>query len=96
MPMLRKEVDNMRDLQRVLNDEKKLFYGDLLEYKNSVEGLEVQKAFESGNIDDIIKTLDKYYYCRNVLNKFTYASDDDLQVLKAQDKDMATLLHELD
>lgn len=86
----------MRDLQRVLNDEKKLFYGDLLEYKNSVEGLEVQRAFTSGNIDDIVEALENYYYCRNVLNKFTYANDDDLQVLKAQDKDMATLLHDLD
>ena len=86
----------MRDLQRVLNDEKKLFYYDLEEYKNSLEGLEVQRAFTSGNIDDIIKALDNYYYCRNVINQFTYASDAELQVLKAQDKDMATLLHELD
>lgn len=86
----------MRDLQRVLNDEKKLFYCDFEEYKNSLEGLEVQRAFTSGNIDDIVEALENYYYCRNVLNKFTYASDDDLQVLKAQDKDMATMLHELD
>lgn len=86
----------MRDLQRVLNDEKRLFYSDLLEYKNSLEGLEVKRAFTSGNIDDIVEALEHYYYCRNVLNKFTYASDDDLQVLKAQDKNMATLLHELD
>lgn len=86
----------MRDLQRVLNDEKRLFYDDLLEYKNSLEGLEVQRAFTSGNIDDIIKALDNYYYCRNVINQFTYASDDCLRVLKAQDKDMATLLHDLD
>lgn len=86
----------MRELQRVLNDEKRLFYSDLSEYKNSLEGLEVQRAFESGNIDDIVEALDKYYYCRNVINQFTYASDDDLQILKAQDKDMATLLHDLD
>lgn len=86
----------MRDLQRVLNDEKRLFYYDLEEYKNSLEGLEVQRAFESGNIDDIIKALDKYYYCRNVLNKFTYSSTDDLKAFQKQDKDMATLLHELD
>lgn len=86
----------MRDLQRVLNDEKRLFYSDLSEYKNSVEGLEVQRAFESGNIDDIVEALEQYYYCRNVINQFTYASDDDLQVLKAQDKETATLLHDLD
>lgn len=86
----------MRDLQRVLNDEKRLFYDDLLEYKNSLEGLEVQRAFTSGNIDDIIKALDNYYYCRNVINQFTYASDDDLKAFQKQDKDMATLLHDLD
>lgn len=86
----------MRDLQRVLNDEKKLFYYDLEEYKNSLEGLEVQRAFTSGNIDDIIKALDNYYYCRNVINQFTYASDDDLQILKTQDNYTATMLHELD
>lgn len=86
----------MRELQRVLNDEKRLFYNDLSEYKNSLEGLEVQRAFTSGNIDDIIKALDKYYYCRNVINKFTYASDDDLKAFQKQDKDMATLLHDLD
>ena len=86
----------MRELQRVLNDEKRLFYNDLSEYKNSLEGLEVQRAFESGNIDYIVEALENYYYCRNVLNKFTYASNDDLQVLKAQDKDTATLLHDLD
>ena len=86
----------MRDLQRVLNDEKKLFYYDLEEYKNSLEGLEVQRAFTSGNIDDIIKALDNYYYCRNVINQFTYASDDVLQILKTQDNYTATMLHELD
>lgn len=86
----------MRDLQRVLNDEKKLFYNDLEEYKGSLEGLEVQRAFTSGNIDYIVEALEHYYYCRNVINQFTYASDDDLKAFQKQDKDMATLLHELD
>lgn len=86
----------MRELQRVLNDEKRLFYSDLKEYKNSLEGLEVQRAFTSGNIDDIVEALENYYYCRNVLNKFTYNNIDDLEAFQKQDKDMATLLHELD
>lgn len=86
----------MRDLQSLLNDEKRLFYSDLSEYKNSLEGLEVQRAFESGDIDNIVEALENYYYCRNVIKQFTYSSDDDLKAFQKQDKDMATLLHDLD
>ena len=79
-----------------LQEEKFYFYNDLAEYKNSLEGKAVQTAFKSNDLELIEKALNKYYYCRNVINKFTYNENTDLENAKIKDKDLADLLHTLD
>lgn len=79
-----------------IKDEKFYFYNDLKEYQNSLEGKEVKKAFSSNDINLIEKALEKYYYCRNVINKFTYKDNNTLKNAKQKDKDLADLLHYLD
>ena len=79
-----------------LKEEKFYFYNDLAEYKNSLEGKAVQKAFSTGNLELIEKALNNYYYCRNILNKFTYKDNTDLENAKQKDKELADLLHTLD
>lgn len=79
-----------------IKDEKFYFYNDLAEYKNSLEGKAVEKAFSSNDINLIEKALEKYYYCRNVINKFTYKDNNTLKNAKQHDKDLAELLHTLD
>lgn len=79
-----------------MKEEKFYFDNDLAEYRNSLEGLAVKEAFKSGDTTLIEQALKHYYYCRNVINQFTYASDNDLKAFQKQDRDMATLLHELD
>lgn len=79
-----------------LQEEKFYFYNDLAEYKNSLEGKAVKKAFSSNDINLIEKALEKYYYCRNVINKFTYKDINTLKNAKQHDKDLADLLHTLD
>ena len=79
-----------------LKEEKFYFYNDLAEYTNSLEGKAVEKAFSSNNVNLIEKALEKYYYCRNVINKFTYKDNTDLENAKQHDKDLSDLLHTLD
>ena len=79
-----------------LKDEKFYFYNDLAEYKNSLEGKAVEKAFKTNNLELIEKALNKYYYCRNVINKFTYNENIDLENAKKQDSKLSDLLHDLD
>ena len=79
-----------------LKEEKFYFYNDLAEYKNSLEGKAVQTAFSSNDINLIEKALEKYYYCRNVINKFTYKDNNTLENAKQKDKDLSDLLHDLD
>lgn len=79
-----------------VKEEKFYFYNDLAEYKNSLEGKAVQKAFSTGNLELIEKALNNYYYCRNILNKFTYKDNTDLENAKQKDKELADLLHTLD
>ena len=79
-----------------LKDEKFYFYNDLAEYQNSLEGKAVKKAFKSNNLELIEKVLENYYYCRNVINKFTYKDNTDLENAKKQDNNLADLLHDLD
>ena len=79
-----------------IKEEKFYFYNDLAEYKNSLEGKAVQKAFKSNNLDLIEKALNNYYYCRNVINKFTYKDNNTLENAKKQDSNLADLLHDLD
>lgn len=79
-----------------LKEEKFYFYNDLAEYTNSLEGKAVKKAFSSNDINLIEKALEKYYYCRNVINKFTYKNNSTLENAKQHDKDLADLLHYLD
>lgn len=79
-----------------LKEEKFYFYNDLAEYKNSLEGKAVEKAFKSNNLELIEKALNNYYYCRNVLNKFTYKDNTDLENAKKQDSKLSDLLHDLD
>ena len=79
-----------------LKDEKFYFYNDLAEYKNSLEGKAVIKAFKSNNLELIEKALNNYYYCRNVINKFTYNKNIDLENAKKQDSKLSDLLHDLD
>lgn len=79
-----------------IKEEKFYFYNDLKEYQNSLEGKEVKKAFSSNDINLIEKALEKYYYCRNVINKFTYKDNNTLENAKQKDKDLADLLHTLD
>ena len=79
-----------------LKDEKFYFYNDLAEYKNSLEGKAVQRAFKTNNLELIEKALEKYYYCRNVLNKFTYKDNNTLENAKIKDSNLADLLHYLD
>lgn len=79
-----------------IKEEKFYFYNDLKEYQNSLEGKEVKKAFSSNDINLIEKALEKYYYCRNVINKFTYKDNNTLENAKQHDKDLADLLHTLD
>ena len=79
-----------------LKDEKFYFYNDLAEYKNSLEGKAVEKAFKTNDLELIEKALNKYYYCRNVINKFTYNKNIDLKNAKKQDSKLSDLLHDLD
>lgn len=79
-----------------IKEEKFYFYNDLKEYQNSLEGKEVKKAFSSNDINLIEKALEKYYYCRNVINKFTYKDNKQLEELKKQDRILSDLLHDLD
>ena len=79
-----------------LKDEKFYFYNDLAEYQNSLEGKAVEKAFKSNNLELIEKALNNYYYCRNVINKFTYNENIDLENAKKQDSKLSDLLHDLD
>ena len=79
-----------------LKEEKFYFYNDLKEYQNSLEGKAVEKAFSSNDINLIEKALEKYYYCRNVINKFTYKDNNTLENAKQKDKDLSDLLHTLD
>ena len=79
-----------------LQEEKFYFYNDLAEYKNSLEGKAVEKAFSSNDINLIEKALEKYYYCRNVINKFTYKDNNTLESAKIKDSNLADLLHDLD
>ena len=79
-----------------IKEEKFYFYNDLAEYQNSLEGKEVKKAFSTGNLELIEKALNNYYYCRNILNKFTYKNNTDLENAKKQDSNLADLLHDLD
>ena len=79
-----------------LKEEKFYFYNDLAEYKNSLEGKAVLKAFKSNNLELIEKALNKYYYCRNVINKFTYKDNNTLENAKIKDSKLSDLLHDLD
>ena len=79
-----------------LKEEKFYFYNDLAEYKNSLEGKAVEKAFKSNNLDLIEKALNNYYYCRNVINKFTYKDNNTLENAKIKDSNLSDLLHDLD
>lgn len=79
-----------------LKEEKFYFYNDLAEYQNSLEGKAVEKAFKTNNLELIEKALNKYYYCRNVINKFTYNKNIDLENAKKQDSKLSDLLHDLD
>ena len=79
-----------------LKEEKFYFHNDLAEYKNSLEGKAVQRAFKSNNLELIEKSLNNYYYCRNVINKFTYNKNTDLKNAKIKDSNLANLLHDLD
>lgn len=79
-----------------IKEEKFYFYNDLKEYQNSLEGEEVKKAFSTGNLELIEKALNNYYYCRNILNKFTYKDNKQLEELKKQDRILSDLLHDLD
>lgn len=79
-----------------LKNEKFYFYNDLAEYKNSLEGKAVEKAFKTNDLELIEKALEKYYYCRNVLNKFTYKDNNTLENAKIKDSNLADLLHDLD
>ena len=79
-----------------LKDEKFYFYNDLAEYQNSLEGKAVEKAFKTNDLELIEKALNKYYYCRNVINKFTYNKNIDLENAKKQDSKLSDLLHDLD
>ena len=79
-----------------VKDEKFYFYNDLAEYKNSLEGKAVVKAFKSNNLELIEKALNNYYYCRNVINKFTYKDNNTLENAKKQDSKLSDLLHDLD
>ena len=79
-----------------IKEEKFYFYNDLAEYQNSLEGKAVQKAFKTNDLELIEKALNNYYYCRNVLNKFTYKDNTDLENAKQKDKELADLLHTLD
>ena len=79
-----------------IKEEKFYFYNDLAEYTNSLEGKAVEKAFSSNDINLIEKALEKYYYCRNVINKFTYKDNNTLKNAKIKDNNLADLLHDLD
>ena len=79
-----------------VKEEKFYFYNDLAEYKNSLEGKAVKKAFKTNNLELIEKALEKYYYCRNVINKFTYKDNNTLENAKIKDSNLADLLHDLD
>lgn len=79
-----------------LKEEKFYFYNDLAEYQNSLEGKAVEKAFKTNDLELIEKALNKYYYCRNVINKFTYKDNNTLESAKQKDKDLSDLLHTLD
>lgn len=79
-----------------IKEEKYYFYNDLEEYKGSIEGENVKKAFTSGDEIEIMHALNKYYYNRNVTNDLHYKNDDNKKQLIETDKNISKMLHDID
>lgn len=79
-----------------IKEEKYYFYNDLEEYKGSIEGENVKKAFASGDELEIMHTLNKYYYHRNVTNDLHYKNDENKKELIETDKQIGIMLHDID
>lgn len=79
-----------------IKEEKYYFYNDLEEYKGSIEGENVKKAFDSGDELEIIHALNKYYYHRNVTNNLHYKNNEIKKELIESDKQIGIMLHDID
>lgn len=79
-----------------IKEEKYYFYNDLEEYKGSIEGENVKKAFASGDELEIIHALNKYYYYRNVTNNLHYKNNEIKKELIESDKNISKMLHDID
>lgn len=79
-----------------IKEEKYYFYNDLEEYKGSIEGENVKKAFASGDELEIMHALNKYYYHRNVTNDLHYKNDENKKELIETDKQIGIMLHDID
>lgn len=83
-----------------IKEEKWLFYNDLVEYQNSIEGKKLDKAFkelkDNYNITEYLKLeelINDYYIKRNS-NKLTYYNNEDLESGKSIDSYICDLYKE--
>ena len=78
-----------------IKEEKWLFYNDLQEYKNSIEGKRLASAFKNNNTENLENLIIEYYTKRNS-NKLTYYKQKDLISGKETDKYISNLYKEID
>lgn len=73
-------------------EEKWLFYNDLVEYQNSIEGKRLNKAFQenSSNLEELIND----YYTKRNNDKLTYYNNEDLESGKSIDSYICDLYKE--
>jgi hypothetical protein len=75
-----------------IKEEMFLFYNDLQEYQNSIEGKKLDKAFKE-NSEDLTDLIEDYYTKRNS-EKLTYYNEQDLKSGKEIDKYISDLYRE--
>lgn len=75
-----------------IKEEMFLFYNDLVEYQNSIEGKKLDKAFKnkSGNLTELIED----YYIKRNSGELTYYNNEDLESGKEIDKYISDLYRE--
>lgn len=75
-----------------IREEKWLFYNDLVEYQNSIEGKRLNKAFQenSSNLEELIND----YYTKRNNDKLTYYNNEDLESGKSIDSYICDLYKE--
>ena len=90
---IKKDMKNNLMSDETIKEDKFLFYNDLSEYKNSVQGKYVKYALESDNRELLTMAFYVYWHCRNASDKptFTYVNDDDRLKAVARDRYISDL-----